>query len=403
MTTRGRLVCGAAIFCTLVASAAAEIRVSPPAGTLADRYQRAEKAMNEARNNAAGLMAERDQLESEQLTLSQKLVANAERVQELEQATEETAAELDRLTGESSRSEEELARDRGALARTLGMLQRLRLDEQAGSWNEPAQALQARRAELQAGAVLKALFAASAQLDKHLKQLANLQRDATEKKTAKLREQQALMQARDELDRLIDEKKARQADLSGAVEEMQKVVDQIGREADGLKSLIDRIAALRASTPTGNQPRVRTIGPANTLATALLRGSLHPPVPGKPVPGDPAGPGVTPGVTGPTGLWFEVSGKTEAIAPGDSEVVFAGPYQKLGQVLILELAGGYDLALAGLGRIDVHVGDLLLAGEPVGTLPEGKAAPLYLELRRNGKVVDPAPWISADIGKAKGT
>jgi septal ring factor EnvC (AmiA/AmiB activator) len=75
----------------------------------------------------------------------------------------------------------------------------------------------------------------------------------------------------------------------------------------------------------------------------------------------------------------------------------------LGQVLILELAGGYHLALAGLGRIDVHIGDVLLAGEPVGTLPEGKTAPLYMELRRNGKVVDLAPWVSADIGKAKGT
>ena len=91
------------------------------------------------------------------------------------------------------------------------------------------------------------------------------------------------------------------------------------------------------------------------------------------------------------------------MAPGDSEECVAGPYLKLGQVLILELAGGYHLALAGLGRIDVHIGDLVLAGEPVGTLPEGKAAPLYMELRRNGKVVDLAPWVSADIGKAKGT
>jgi septal ring factor EnvC (AmiA/AmiB activator) len=403
MKRSGKLVCGVALSCGLAVTAAAEIRVAPPAGTLSDRYQHAERALNEARNNAASLLAERDRLESEQLELSQKLVANAARVQELEQATEQSGTELGRLAAETSRSQEELARDRQSLSQVLAMIQRLRLEETSGQWNGAGRALQARRAELQAGGALRILYSAASQLDNRLNKLANAEHDALDKNADKLHEQQELVQVRADMDRLIEEKRTRQASLSGAVEDVQKVVDQIGQEADGLKSLMDRIAALRASTVAADQPRIRTVGPANGAAAALARGSLHPPVPGKPIPGDPAGPGVTPGAAGPTGLWFEVSGRTEAIAPADSEVVFAGRYQKLGQVLILELAGGYDLALAGLGRIDVHVGDVLLAGEPVGTLPEGKAAPLYLELRRNGKVVDPAPWISADIGKAKGT
>jgi murein hydrolase activator len=178
------------------------------------------------------------------------------------------------------------------------------------------------------------------------------------------------------------------------------VVDEIGHEAGDLKMLMDRVASLRA---TGNDksPRVKMMGTTGNVAEALSRGGLRPPLPGAATPGDPAGPGQTPGAAGPAGLWFEGSPKGEAVAPGDSEVVFAGNYQKLGQVLILELAGGYHLALAGLGRINVHIGDLVLAGEPVGTLPEGKVAPLYMELRRNGKVVDLAPYMSADIGKAK--
>jgi septal ring factor EnvC (AmiA/AmiB activator) len=87
----------------------------------------------------------------------------------------------------------------------------------------------------------------------------------------------------------------------------------------------------------------------------------------------------------------------------DSEVVFAGAYQKFGQVLILEIPGGYHLTLAGLGRIYVHIGDRVLAGEPVGILPVGKSSRLYMELRRNGQTVDLAPWMSAALRKAKGT
>jgi septal ring factor EnvC (AmiA/AmiB activator) len=71
--------------------------------------------------------------------------------------------------------------------------------------------------------------------------------------------------------------------------------------------------------------------------------------------------------------------------------------------LILEIVGGYHLTLAGLGRIDVQIGDSVLAGEPVGSLPQGSPARLYLELRRKGQTVDPAPWMGAELRKAKGT
>src|SRR5262249_2814131 len=145
----------------------------------------------------------------------------------------------------------------------------------------------------------------------------------------------------------------------------------------------------------------------NPASAVLTKGSLLHPVVGDFRPGDPAGPGATPGVA-TEGLWFSAAPGAQTVAPGDGEVIFAGPYQKFGQVLILEIAGGYDLLLAGLGRIDVHIGDLVLAGEPVGVLPgtsmgskREETAALYFELRRNGQTVNPVPWMSTEIRKAK--
>jgi septal ring factor EnvC (AmiA/AmiB activator) len=57
------------------------------------------------------------------------------------------------------------------------------------------------------------------------------------------------------------------------------------------------------------------------------------------------------------------------IAPADGKVLYAGPYHKQGQVLILEITTGYDIVLAGLGSVTVRLGDELLAGEPVGIMP----------------------------------
>jgi len=83
----------------------------------------------------------------------------------------------------------------------------------------------------------------------------------------------------------------------------------------------------------------------------------------------------------------------EVVAPFDGRVDYLGPFQGYGLILIIRHGGGYHSLLAGLGHADVTIGQWLLAGEPVGALPdaEDKSASetFYLELRRDGRPVDP--------------
>jgi len=390
----------AALLCS--SAFAASIPQPSVAGrTLAERYQQAQQALANQRNNEEKTRAERDRLAAEAKSLQDRLIANAAKVQELEAAYEGTEAGLARLNQSIKNIEADLNRDRDRVAHLLAVLQRLQTDQPPALALRPDDSLAAVRGTLQMGAMLPPVYQEATYLAKQLKTLSD-NKLAVVTKAAQARTQaEALRVARTSLDRLLEQKSADQLKTEAKLSELHDVTEEIGRETTDLKALIDRIANLRGNGNTAEGMTVVTPKAAKTAPLAL--GSLRLPVIGKVTPGDPAGPGRTPGINGPLGLWFETSGKAEAVAPADSEVVFAGSYQKFGQVLILEIAGGYHLTLAGLGRIDVHIGDLVLAGEPVGVLPEGRAARLYLELRRNGQAVDPAPWMSAEIRKAKGT
>ena len=386
---------------TAVSPAAQNARTQVPGGTLAERYSRAQKAFEEQRGNEDKTRAERDSLAQETRSLQERLIANASRVQELEAASESTAAELDRLNGTMQSLQADLLRDRDRVAHLLAVLQRLQADEPPALALKPEDSLAAARGTMQMGAMLPPVYQEATLLSKRLKTLSET-KIALAKKGAEAKVEAASLQtARTSLDALLQEKSSEQADADVKLAEIHGITEEIGREASDLKALIDRIAGLRAAVPASEGMKVVTAqngGPGTLARASLLR-----PVVGSVTPGDSAGPGRSPGQTGPLGLWFETAGKAEAVAPADSEVVFAGTYQKFGQVLILEIAGGYHLTLAGLGRIDVRIGDSVLAGEPVGVLPEGRATRLYMELRRNGQAVDPAPWLSAELRKAKGT
>jgi septal ring factor EnvC (AmiA/AmiB activator) len=390
----------ACLFCS-IAVAAPQTKNGVVGGSLAERYSRAQAALQEQRANEEKTRAERDRLAAEAKDLQARLIANAAKVQELKGSYADTEAQLASLNGKMRALETDLARDRNRVTHLLAVLQRLQAEQPPALVVRPDDSLAAVRGTIQMGAMLPPVYAQAAELAKRLQALADARKAVATKAALGRSQAEALKTARASLDRLLAQKGVEQTAVEARLSELHEVAEEIGRQADDLKALIDRVAALRQGGVGGTGMTV--VNPEKARPATLARGSLRLPVVGTALPGDPSGPGSTPGANGPSGLWFETSGKAAAIAPGDSVVVFAGTYQKFGQVLILELGGGYHLTLAGLGRIDVHIGDTVLAGEPVGILPEGRVAQLYMELRHNGQAVDPAPWMSADFRKVKGT
>ena len=102
------------------------------------------------------------------------------------------------------------------------------------------------------------------------------------------------------------------------------------------------------------------------------------------------------GEAGPMrGVTFSTAGGARVVSPCNGRAVFAGPFRRFGQIIILECGTGLHIVLAGFEALDTEAGAALLAGEALGRLgagADGRGA-LYLEVRRNGQVVDPMPWL----------
>ncbi len=104
------------------------------------------------------------------------------------------------------------------------------------------------------------------------------------------------------------------------------------------------------------------------------------------------------------GIVIESRPEAAVISPFDGQIAFAGPFRHYGLLLIIDHGDGFHTLLAGLGSIEGSVGQLLLAGEPVGQMKNsGNEKPkLYMELRRKGTPINPIPWLLAENRKVSG-
>ena len=100
-----------------------------------------------------------------------------------------------------------------------------------------------------------------------------------------------------------------------------------------------------------------------------------------------------------TGLSYHAAPRARVFSPCGGRAVFAGPFRSFGQLVIVDCGGGYHFVLAGFERIDLTVGQKIVSGAPVGVMPGwdprtgGGRPSLYVELRRSGQAVNPAPFL----------
>jgi len=137
-----------------------------------------------------------------------------------------------------------------------------------------------------------------------------------------------------------------------------------------------------AATPATFNRRRGAVGSAGFAA---LRGRLLFPVAGR----TEVTPARRESANGP-GVELRASPHTPVRAVAAGRVAFRAEYGDYGLMVILDHGDHYFTVTANLSDVEVHVGDDVSAGAPLGQTSSG---PLYFEVRHASETIDPRPWL----------
>jgi murein hydrolase activator len=381
-----------------------------------------EKALEEIRRDLeaertaeSALSSEIESLREDRAGLNQQLIETAARIQDIESAIDSVEARIGTLEPRERELRDSFRARSGLLAELLGALQRMGRRPPPAVLVNPDDALKTVRTAILLGAILPGLRIETEALASDLQELARLKREIDGEKARLLARTREIDGERQRIAALIDAKRQSAEQSESELATIRNRAAGLADEAQNLEELIaslDReiLATRRAEEdaerppPTHGQVLDAFRNPARlqpAVDFAAAAGLLPMPVTGAVIRTYGA-----PDTYGGTsrGLSIATRSQAQVTAPSDGWVVYAGPFRSYGQLLILNAGDGYHVLLAGMDKIAVELGQFVLTGEPVGQMgglvlaatqnvTVGRSQPvLYVEFRKDGHPIDPAPW-----------
>ena len=298
---------------------------------------------------------------------------------ELSEATRETLA--------FEREGERLQAEVDAVEAKLAALQRLQLAPAPAIAADPEDAVASAQAALLIDTLSDELQRRADRLRRLGEQLRATREDATARRLELDANAGELLRKRDRTRALVAEKEALRATIVTEADAAAAEVARLAAESANLRELIERLQA----PPPAVAPRIKPNAPLppvrlpdGTARFADAKGAVVKPVSGR----------LTRGFgRGENGQTYAAPADGQVVAPYAGRVEFAGPFRNHGRVVILNLDDGYFLLLTGLGQTYVATNETIARGDPLGQMPGGGGGSLYLELRKDGRTIDPKPWL----------
>jgi septal ring factor EnvC (AmiA/AmiB activator) len=358
------------------------------------------------------------QAAAEALQLAQQRVEAAEKLREAETATADVATRIDALAQRRRDAEQRVETRARAIQPLLPLIERLSLYPAETLLAVPVPPDTALRGVLVLQAMSRQLEVETEALRRDQAE-ADAAAEALRQEAPRLADAEAAQQREaDALDQQIAAAHAAQASAEAQADQAASQAAEAASRMDTLRAALAALEAQRradaakaqeeaaraerqkhvAAAQAAHEREAVAAPPtgAGTIASgAGPHGQLQPPVIGVVVKGwgeqTDGGPA--------TGVSYHAPPGAHVISPCGGRVVFAEHFRSYGLLLIIDCGGGYHVVLSGFDRLDVKLGQKLVAGEPIGVMPswepgsEASRPALYVELRHGGAPVNPAPWL----------
>jgi murein hydrolase activator len=407
-----------ALFTALLAGSAVEAAEQPDPAQL----EAIENELQSSQSRQTEIATDIDALAREAQSISDKLIAAAQRIQARETTIVAADGRVAALKKEEIVIRAALAEKQDVLSELLAGLQKLERNPPPALVVEPGDILSALRGAIMFGALVPELEAEAHALAERLERLDSIRRETAAEQDGIRDNIVKLAASQDELKDLQARKTALLATRKEALDAERARGRQLAAKAKDLKQLLaaledDRVRreaedATSSAAAEAESRRQAAIAARPRIALADAKGKLDYPAQGRLVKryGDSDGFG---GAV--KGQFIETRREAQVVAPTDGKVEFAGAFRSYGQLLILNAGNGYHVLLAGMGGMTVETGQVVRAGEPLAKMGEAPApgtltgdqihstAPvLYIEFRKNGEAIDSTPWWIGGFQEAKG-
>jgi septal ring factor EnvC (AmiA/AmiB activator) len=410
------------------------------------KLNQTEQQLQSNRAKEQGLTQDLAALAAERAKLNSELIEAGKGVQASEAKLSETEAKLAELTDQVHIIKNSITERKETIVKMLSAMQRIGRTPPPALVTRRDDALAVVRSAMLLADVFPELKYQADNLSRELEGMVTLENGIRDQRDTEKSERDRLASEQAQVDRLLKEKRRATAQGEAELAQIKQAVSDQAQTVADLSELIDRldaqiakvevaqydaeIAAEKALRAREQQQALATpanesvveIKPESTkvafaspdrLKPAMpfeaAKGSLRLPAQGRRVKrfGDVDATGGT-----VKGISLQTRAEARITAPADGWVVYAGEFRSYGQLLIINAGGGYHVLLAGMSRIDVSLGQFVLAGEPIAVMGNS-AAPsqgvddssrpvLYVEFRKDGRPIDPDPWWAEASEKVQG-
>lgn len=374
----------AAVACAVLLAGAAVAQTPAPTPAPSDKTQVLDQLkvhdkeleatrdqQRQSNENEAAIKRDIEQIGADRRKLAQDLIDTAARARDAEARIEATQQRLEPLDAKEQTIRKSIEDRRAVIGEVLAALQRIGRRPPPALIASPEDALVAVRTAMVLGAVLPDMRARVDALAADLAELLNLRKTIVAERDKLKKDVASLDTERTRMSALVEERQKQQAEREQALAAEQAKAAALARQAGDLKDLIAKLEqsldpAVRDAREAGRSDKRPALSAyrdpgrlAPSAAFASLRGRVPMPVNGVKLRnfGAPDGSGGT-----EKGLTVATRAGAQVTAPADGWVVYAGPFRSYGQLLILNVGGGYHVLLAGMDRISVDLGQFVLAG-----------------------------------------